>query len=135
MQNSMEEMAKTEQLLTRVTELLSTNSETSMTSFEFKKSRLLFSLNLLLTKTPNQAIYVMQKKKLMDDGEELKNSSEIMLMEAEKKTHQILKKESRCVIYRLKLFAQLLAKTGSLSKSLIDLSHKVISDNDQILIN
>ena len=126
----MAEMAKIEQLLTRVIELLTTNSEISMTSFEFKKSKLLFSLNLLLTKTPNQAIYMIQKKKLMDDGEELKNSSEIMLMEAEKKTHQILKKESRCMIYRLKLFAQLLSKTGSLSKSLIDLSHKVISDND-----
>jgi len=83
----MEEMAKIEKLLTRVIEMLTTNSEISMTSFEFKKSKLLFSLNLLLTKTPNQAIYMMQKKKLLDDGEELKNSSEIMLIEAEKKTH------------------------------------------------
>ena len=71
----------------------------------------------------------------MDDGEELKNSSEIMLIEAEKKCQQIQKKESRCMIYRLKLFAQLLSNTGPLSKCLIDLNHKVISDNDQILIN
>ena len=66
----------------------------------------------------------------MDDGEELKNSSEIMLIEAEKKCQQIQKKESRCMIYRLKLFAQLLSNTGPLSKCLIDLNHKVISDND-----
>ena len=49
----MDEMAKIEKLLTRVIELLTSNSEISMTSFEFKKSKLLFSLNLLFTKTPN----------------------------------------------------------------------------------
>lgn len=69
----------------------------------------------------------------------MKHSEEIELMEQQKQSKQVSKKDSRCLIYRLKLFAHvLLFKKSEKSlcpmRVLIDLNHKIISENDSFLI-
>ena len=80
----------------------------------------------------------MQKKKVIEDDEELKHSEELNLIDAEKKSKIISKSESQCIIYRLKLFAHLIVKkqNGKAPVNLlIEISQRVISDSDQILLN
>jgi hypothetical protein len=51
-QGSIEEMINIRRLLTRIAELL-TLEDYAITSYEFKNSKLLLALEILLTKTPN----------------------------------------------------------------------------------
>jgi len=51
-----------------------------ITTYEFKNSNLLQSLEFLLTKTPSMSKYILFKKKL-DGKEEMKHSEEIELEE------------------------------------------------------
>ena len=51
-QNSIEEMPNIRRLLTRISELL-TLEDYAITSYEFRHSKLLYSLELLLTKSPS----------------------------------------------------------------------------------
>jgi len=63
----------------------------------------------------------------------MKHSEEIELAEAQKKSKQVTKKESRCLMNRLKLFAHvMLFKRHGITpiKILVELSQKIISEND-----
>jgi len=98
------------------------------------------ALELLLTKTPSQAKLWLEKKKASETEEEMKRSEEIEMAEAEKMAKKVSKKESRCVMNRLKLFAHILLIKKSASgpsplRALIDLSHKVISENDSFILS
>ena len=127
MQASMDEMANIRRLLTRVCDLL-TLDEHAITSYEFKHSKLLQALELLLTKTPSQAKVILQKKQAEEKGEEMKNSEEVEIMEAIKQSKKVSKRESRCLMYRLKLLAHimLIKKQGQKNsplKALIEINH------------
>lgn len=108
-----------------------------MTSNEFKNSNLLFAFELLLTKTPSQAKLAVDQKRY-GEKEELKHSEELELMEKQKLSKQVSKKDSRCLIYRLKLFAHIFLnkKGGGISpfRLLVELNHKIISENDSFLV-
>lgn len=67
----------------RVTELL-TLEDCAVTSYEFKSSNLLFALETLLTITPNQAKYLIEKRRAEETGEEMKRSDELEMMESQK---------------------------------------------------
>ena len=68
----------------------------------------------------------------------MKHSEEIELDNKQKQSDNITYKESQCVIYRLKLFAHILidkkGNNGSPIKSLIELCHKIISENESQLV-
>ena len=67
--------------------MLSLQGSFVLTSHEFKDSGLLYSLEMLLTKTPAQAKYLIEKKRLEEENEgKLKHSDEINLREYEKKS-------------------------------------------------
>jgi hypothetical protein len=133
-QHTMEEMHLVRKLLTRIAELL-TMEDYAITSYEFRNSRLLFALELLLTKSPTQAKRLLDIQKSADKGEELKQS------ENAEDPQTLTTKESECLIYRFKLLAHILLikrnKHSSLSpmRSLIDLNHKLISENDSFLLS
>ena len=67
-----------------------------------------------------------------EKGEETKQS--------ETETNALTKKESQCLIYRFKLVAHILLMKKSQSsilsplRALIDLNHKVISENDSFIL-
>ena len=69
----------------------------------------------------------------------MKRAEEIDLLEAQKQSKQLSKKESRCVILRLKHVAHVLLRGGSQKggpsplRALIELNQKVISENDSTL--
>lgn len=69
----------------------------------------------------------------------MKRAEEIDMMEAQKQSKQLSKKESRCIMNRLKLFAHImLIKKGEGSsplRTLIELNHKVISENDSFILS
>jgi hypothetical protein len=80
-QESMDEMATIRKLLTRVCDLI-TLEEHAITSYEFKHSKLLQALELLVTKTPSQASLILKKKEIQDRGEEMKHTEEVEITEA-----------------------------------------------------
>jgi hypothetical protein len=118
-------------LFTRISELL-TLEDYAITSYEFRHSKLLFALELLLTKSPNQARVILDQMRSDEKGEETKQS--------ETETNTLTKKESQCLIYRFKLVAHILLMKKSQSsmlsplRALIDLNHKVISENDSFIL-
>lgn len=61
-----------------------TLQDCAITSHEFKKSKLLWALNLFLSKTPSQARVEIENSRQKKTGEELKHTEEIDLMEARK---------------------------------------------------
>ena len=79
-QNSLKEMATIRQLLERVSEMLR-GDNIQITTYEFRNSNLLQSLEFLLTKTPSMSKYLLFKKKLSGKEEEMKHSEEIELEE------------------------------------------------------
>ena len=130
-------MANIRKLLMRVTELL-TLEDCAVTSYEFKSSGLLFALETLLAITPSQAKYLLDKRRAEQSGEEMKRSDELEMMDKQKNSLKFSKKESRCMINRLKQFAHIiLIKKSSLSpmRALIDINHKIISENDSFIHN
>ena len=91
-----------------------------------------------MTKTPSQAKYLIQKKSY-EKSEEMKHSEEMELDEQKRLSKTISKKDSRCLIYRLKLFAHvLLLKKGTSNlspfRALTELNHRIISENDSFLL-
>lgn len=138
-QDSADSMANIRRLLTRIADLL-TLEHCAITSYEFKQSKLLLALELLLTKSPSQAKVLLVTKKAEESGEEMKRSEEIDLQEAQKQSKQLSKKESRCIMNRLKLFAHILLITKSGSgqspmRALIELNHELISENDAFILS
>lgn len=82
--------------------------------------------------------YILLKDKL-NQHEEIKHSEQMELEELEKQAKVLSNKESRCIIWRLKLFAHvMLSRRGNSSsypyKALVDLIHGIIADNEQFLI-
>lgn len=131
-QMSMNKMDTLKALLNKVADLM-TDKEFSITSYEFANSKLLFAFELLFTKSPSQSKLAIDKMKRDETGEEFKHSDEIELAEAQKRSKQVTKKESRCLINRLKLFTHIMLKRrGNVApmKILIDLSKKIVSEND-----
>ena len=76
-------LEKTRALLSKIGELL-TLQGCAITSYEFKQSNLLFTLELLLTKSPSQAKIEIEKRRLHDTGEEMKRGEEIEFSEMQK---------------------------------------------------
>jgi len=134
------ELAGVRGLLARVGELL-TLEGCAITSHEFKQSHLLWALELLLTKSPSQAKVALERKRVQDTGEEMKRAEEIDLLEAQRQSKQLSKKEGRCLILRLKHAAHVLLSgqgqnsAASPLRALIELNLKVISENDSTLVS
>jgi hypothetical protein len=110
----------------------------TITSHEFKQSNLLLALTLLLTKSPSQARVVLERQRQKETGEEMKRAEELDLLEAQRQSKQLSKKESQCVMLRLRTFASVLLRSRSGSqrcplRALIELSQRVISENDATL--
>jgi len=68
----------------------------------------------------------------------MKRSEEIDLQEAQRQSKQLSKKESRCIMLRLKHVAHVLLRkrkqdAASPLRALIELTHKVVSENDGTL--
>jgi len=139
LQLSATDLAGVRGLLGRVGELL-TLEECAITSYEFKQSHLLWALELLLTKSPSQAKVALERRRARDTGEEMKRAEEIDLQEAQRQSKQLSKKESRCLILRLKHVAHVLLSRRSPGagvsplRALIELAQKVISENDSTLV-
>ena len=96
---------------------------------------MLFSLELLLTTTPSQAKYILEKKKVeKESGGTVKHSDEIMLHELEQKSAaQITHQDGISIMNRLKMCVHLLLQKhrgASPLEALLELNHKVISEND-----
>ena len=80
----------------------------------------------------------LERRRARDSGEEMKRSEEIGLQEAQRQSKQLSKKESRCIMLRLKHVAHVLLRKRNQEgvsplRALIELSHKVISENDSTL--
>lgn len=58
---TMEDASQIKELITSMCQLLTQQGPALVTSHEFKDSGLLFSLELLLTSTPSQAKYILEK--------------------------------------------------------------------------
>lgn len=123
-------MSNIRRLLTRISELL-TLEDVAITSYEFRHSKLLFSLELLLTKSPTQAKLALDKMKSQEMNEEMKQSDD-------PNPEDITKMESQCLIYRFKLISHILlmkkSQANSPLRALIDLNHKLISENDSFIL-
>lgn len=102
-------LAQAREVLAQIGNLMTLN-DCAITSHEFKKSKLLWALNLFLSKTPSQAKIETEKKKYRETGEELKHTEQIDLMEAKKQSKSVSKKEGRCMILRLQQFTHLFLK-------------------------
>ena len=90
--------------------LLTQQGPSLITSHEFKDSGLLFSLEQLLTSTPAQAKYILEKKRIeKESGGSIKHSDEIMLNGLEQKASgPISQQDGISIMNRLKLFVHLL---------------------------
>ena len=81
----------------------------------------------------------MEEKRAKDTGEEQKRAEEIDMQEAQKQSKQLSKKEGRCVILRLKHVAYALLQNTKHGRSplraLLELNHKVVSENDSVLVS
>lgn len=137
MQVSAQDLAGLHALLGRVANLLTLDG-CAITSHEFKQSNLLWALTLLLTKSPSQARVALERQRQKETGEEMKRAEELDLLEAQKQSKQLSKKESQCVMLRLRTFASILLRSGPGSqrcplRALIELNQRVISENDAAL--
>ena len=68
----------------------------------------------------------------------MKRAEEISFNEAKQQSKTITKKESRCLIFRLKVFAHVILRkktNSSPMRSIIDLCNKVVGENDQFLMS
>jgi hypothetical protein len=83
-QNSIEEMPTIRRLLTRISELL-TLEDYAITSYEFRQSKLLFALELLLTKSPSQARVIL---------DQMRNGEKEEMKQSETESNALTKKES-----------------------------------------
>ena len=81
--------------------------------------------------------YLLLKDRLSQQ-EELKHSEQMELEELEKQAKVLSNKESRCIIWRLKLFAHVMlnkkGNSGYPYKALVDLIHGIIADNEPFLL-
>lgn len=104
------------------------SNDDGITSYEFKNSNLLFSLELFLTNTPLKA------KKILNSLES--NQFEECKMQSEEIKQN--NTEGICMINRMKLFIHVFLnkQKGKFSilplQAMIELNHKVISENDSI---
>lgn len=81
-------------------------------SYEFRESGLLDALDVFLTYSPSQAKVVIERKKALAKGEELKSSEEMQINTMNSglggEGKKISKKEARCFLQRLKVFTHLM---------------------------
>ena len=131
------ELENLHRIMERICELL-TLRDIAITCYEFRQSHLLFALEILLTKPPSIAKVVYERRKAREAKEELKRSEELELQEAEKQGQQLSKKESRCLLLRLRHVVHILLRRRTAGehplRALIELSHKVISETDATLV-
>lgn len=127
--------SKTQALMDNLTGLFT--SKHGMTSFEFVQSGILQALEIFLTKAPSLALIEREALRNKDKNEEMKHSEELILSAAQKQAkQQISQKEARCLIFRIKIAANLLCidKLGKQPlKELVHLCHSVLSNNESIL--
>lgn len=93
---------------------------------------------MLLTNTPSQAKYILEKKKVEKENNGIiKHSDEIMLHELESKSSaQITQQDGISIMNRLKMCVHLLLQKhrgASPLEALLELNHKVISENDSFV--
>lgn len=104
--------------------------------FEFKESGLLDALALFLTSTPAQARAIKERER---QGEEVKHSEEMQMSQLLKNAQQISKKEARCFVQRLKVFAHVVLSKGLNDhqpiQELISLCHELLSQSEAEIFN
>ena len=112
-------------------------SDYGVTTFEFVQSGILQALEIFLTKSPSLALIEREALRNSTKNEEMKHSEELILSAAQKQAkQQITQKEARCLIFRIKVAANLLCidKLGKFPmKELIHQCHDVISNYESIL--
>jgi len=117
---------RTKALMKQLADCL-TNKRQVMT-FEFKESGLLEALALFLTRTPTQVLALKQKQ-----GEEVKHSEEVQMSQALKGAQTVGKKEARCFVQRLKVFAHVVLSKANDKKpvqELINLCQELLSQSE-----
>ena len=91
----------------RLTTILT--SQNNFTTFEFAQSGVLRALEIFLTKSPSMALIEREQIRNKDKTEEMKHSEELILSAAQKQAKQsISQKEARCLIFRIKVAANVL---------------------------
>jgi hypothetical protein len=133
-----EDAGQVKEVITSMCRLLTLQGPSLITSHEFRDSGLLFSLELLLTSTPSQAKYVLEKKRLEDEcGGTIKHSDELVLRELEQRAAvPISQQDGFSIMNRLKVCVHLLLhkhKGVSPLEALVELNHKLISENDSFV--